>query len=212
MSVRWDQRFLDSTRGRIVALLRGTARTVNELAGALDLTDNAVRAHLATLERDGLIEVRGVRRGVSKPSIAYDLTAEGERLFARGHEPVLRELLAALAAIAPAPQVEAILRETGRRLAGGRAAGEDLRGRAAAAAAAIEALGGAVAIEEGADGLRLRGLSCPLGAVVAERAELCRVVEALVSEVTGAPARCCCDVGARPRCCFELSDGLRVEG
>jgi hypothetical protein len=61
----------------------------------------------------------------------------------------------------------------------------------AAAAAAIEALGGAVAIEEGEDGLRLRGRSCPLGAVVAERAELCRVVEALVSEVVGAPARCC---------------------
>ena len=43
----WKQRFFSSTRGRIVALLRRTSRTVDELAQALDLTDNAVRAHLA---------------------------------------------------------------------------------------------------------------------------------------------------------------------
>ena len=39
-----SQRFFASTRGRIVALLRRESRTVDELAQALDLTDNAVRA------------------------------------------------------------------------------------------------------------------------------------------------------------------------
>jgi predicted ArsR family transcriptional regulator len=48
-----NQRFFASTRGRIVTLLRRSSHTVEELAQALDLTDNAVRAHLATLERDG---------------------------------------------------------------------------------------------------------------------------------------------------------------
>jgi len=205
VSRRWDQRFLDSTRGQIVALLRGTARTVNELAAALDLTDNAVRAHLATLERDGLIEARGTRRGVSKPSIAYDLTAEGERIFARAHEPVLGELLAVLAATVPPAQLESILRETGRRLAGGPSDGADPRTRAADAAAALEPLGGALEVEERPDGLRLRSRSCPLGTVVAEHAELCQVVAALIGEVVGAPARSCCEVGDRPRCCFELA-------
>src|ERR671928_1702040 len=78
---RWDKRFFASTRGRIVALLRRTARTVDELAAALDLTDNAVRAHLATLERDGLVEQQGVRRGAGKPAAAYALTLEAEHLF-----------------------------------------------------------------------------------------------------------------------------------
>jgi predicted ArsR family transcriptional regulator len=57
------ERFFGSTRGRLVRLLRGAARTVEELAAALALTDNAVRAHLATLERDGLVQQAGVRRG-----------------------------------------------------------------------------------------------------------------------------------------------------
>jgi predicted ArsR family transcriptional regulator len=52
---RWRVRFLDSTRGQILALLRVESCTVNELAAALKLTDNAVRAHLISLERDGLI-------------------------------------------------------------------------------------------------------------------------------------------------------------
>ena len=56
-----DQRFLESTRGRIVTLLRGSPRTVKELATGLELTDNAVRAHLTTLERDGLVQVATLR-------------------------------------------------------------------------------------------------------------------------------------------------------
>lgn len=49
------KRFFASIRGRIVALLRRAGRTVDELTQALDLTDNAVRAHLAALERDGMV-------------------------------------------------------------------------------------------------------------------------------------------------------------
>jgi predicted ArsR family transcriptional regulator len=50
----WRTRILKSTRGRILDLLRAKEQTVNELAAALELTDNAVRAHLLSLERDGL--------------------------------------------------------------------------------------------------------------------------------------------------------------
>src|SRR5574340_12073 len=66
--ITWYARFMTSTRGRLLSLLRRQAHTVEELAQRLGLSDNAVRAHLATLERDGLVEQRGVRRdgGVGK--------------------------------------------------------------------------------------------------------------------------------------------------
>ena len=35
----WGERFLGSTRGRILSLLRSAAKTVNELSAALDMTD-----------------------------------------------------------------------------------------------------------------------------------------------------------------------------
>ena len=64
---RWRERLLESTRGQILALLRVESCTVNELAAALKLTDNAVRAHLISLERDGLIQREGSRPGLRKP-------------------------------------------------------------------------------------------------------------------------------------------------
>ena len=48
----WNRWFFASTRGQIVTLLRRSSRTVDELTQALDLTHTAVRAHLASLERD----------------------------------------------------------------------------------------------------------------------------------------------------------------
>ena len=58
-----DDRFFESTRGQIVALLRQSAKTVDELARELGLTDNAVRLHLGTLEKDGVVRAGSVRRG-----------------------------------------------------------------------------------------------------------------------------------------------------
>ena len=69
-STRWDQRFFASTRGQVVTLLRQGHATVEDLARALGLTDNAVRAHLAALERDGLVVQSGLRRGTGKPAYA----------------------------------------------------------------------------------------------------------------------------------------------
>src|SRR3712207_1307210 len=94
---RPDQRFFSTTRGQVVQLLRRASRTVEELARALELTDNAVRAHLAALERDGLVRQGGLRRGPGKPSYTYGLTPESERLFPKPYGPVLRRLLDVLA-------------------------------------------------------------------------------------------------------------------
>ncbi|MCA1666754.1 MAG: helix-turn-helix domain-containing protein, partial [Thermomicrobia bacterium] len=88
-----NKRFWGSTRGRIITLLRRASRTVDELAQTLDLTDNAVRAQIATLKQDGLVEQRGVRRSTSKPAYAYDLTPEAEQLFPKAYAPALAQLL-----------------------------------------------------------------------------------------------------------------------
>src|SRR5437588_12049715 len=112
--LNWNQRFFESTRGRIIMLLRRASRTVEELAQALALTDYAVRAHLATLERDRLVRQRGARRGSGKPAFVYELTPETEQLFPKAYGPVLRELLNVLVEHIPPDDVEALLRIVGR--------------------------------------------------------------------------------------------------
>jgi predicted ArsR family transcriptional regulator len=207
-AAEFGRRFLETTRGRIVGLLRRGTRTVEELARALGLTDNAVRNHLATLERDGLVRPEGVRRGpgAGKPAVLYELRPEAEPLLSRAYEPVLSTMLEVLVAELPPDRAAELLREVGRRLAastGGRASGA-LDDRVRAAAAVLTSLGGEVDVV-GEDGtLRLRGWACPLSVAVARRPELCQAVETLVTEIAGAPARECCEHGARPRCCFSI--------
>src|SRR5215210_6570710 len=101
-------------------LLRRSGRTVEELARPLGLTDNGVRAHLAMLERDGLVRQRGsVRRGSGggKPAYVYELTPEAEDLFPKAYEPVLRRLLDVLSERLGPEESEALLRSVGRLLA-----------------------------------------------------------------------------------------------
>lgn len=203
-----SQRFLETTRGRILGLLRCDTRTVEELAQALDLTDNAVRAHLSTLERDGMVRSAGVRRGpgAGKPSTVYELPPGAEVVFSRAYPPMLGALLEELVAQLPSEQMEALLAATGRRLA------EPLlppgtasrTARLRAAAEVLNALGGAASLEEGEGGTIIRGCGCPLASTVARRPEMCRAFEALLSEVIGAPVRQCCRHGERPSCCFEV--------
>ncbi len=202
----WDKQFFASTRGHIVALLRRADRTVDELAQALELTDNAVRSHLATLERDGLVQQRGVRRGERKPAYSYRLTQEAERLFPKPYAPVLDQLLQVLDKRMAPEEVEALLRNVGHELAAGLSVTEgDIRARLEAAVAVLNELGGLAELEERDGTYGIRGYSCPLAAVVRRHPDVCRLAETLVTEVAGVPVKEHCDRGEPLRCCFEAS-------
>ena len=209
MGTYWDQRFFESTRGLLVTLLRRGGRTVEELARELDLTDNGVRAHLATLERDGILRQRGsVRRGSGggKPAYVYELTPEAEELFPKAYEPVLSHLLDVLAGQLGAQESEALLRSVGRRIAEGQTVPADgVRERLEAAADVLNELGGLAELEERNGSFVIRGYSCPLAGVVADHPEVCRMAETLLTELAGVPVYERCDRGERPRCCFEVA-------
>jgi predicted ArsR family transcriptional regulator len=222
MLTRWDRRFLRSTRGRIVELLRRASRTVDELAQALGLTDNAVRAHLATLERDGLVQQRGVRRGAGKPAYTYELTLEAERLYPRAYGPLLRYLLDTLAEWLSPEELATLLRTVGKRVAASRvAAGAPAaiagagaepspRARLERAVSVLNELGGLAELEQQDGRFVIRGYSCPLEEVAASHPAVCLLAEALLAELIDAPVRAACAPGERPRCQFDV--GLPLGG
>jgi predicted ArsR family transcriptional regulator len=202
-----DKRFFGSSRGRIVTLLRGTTKTVNELAEELELTDNAVRAHLLSLERDGLIKQSGIQRGTRKPHFAYQLTEEAEQLFPKAYDALLNQLIAVLKERLTPLALEEVLREVGRSLAGAQTASRkngDMEGRIGGALAALEAIGGAARVEHENEKFVICSDSCPLATAVAEHPEVCRLAETLLSEVIGLEVREQCDRNGPPRCRFEV--------
>jgi predicted ArsR family transcriptional regulator len=204
-----DQKFFEGTRGKVVTLLRRSGRTVEGLARELDLTDNGVRAHLATLERDGIVRQQGsVRRGSGggKPAYIYELTPEAEELFPKAYEPVLSQLLEVLPVQLGPEESEALLRSVGRRIAEEQAIPADgVHERLEAAVGVLNDLGGLAELEERNGSFIVRGYSCPLAAVTPDHPEVCRMAETLLTELAGVPVYEHCDRGERPRCCFEIA-------
>jgi len=205
-AIKLDRRFFESTRGQIVTILRGSACTVEELATQLELTDNAVRAHLSTLERDGLVRQSGLRRGPRKPHFTYVLTPEADALFPKAYDALLNQLIAVLKNRLKPSEIEDVLREVGRAVAAGAPSLENnLDGRVQSALTVLEAIGGAAVVEQHEDKIVIQGSSCPLAAAVNVHPEVCQLAETLVAEIVKAPVHESCNREGHPKCRFEIN-------
>lgn len=208
----WETSVGGATRGRIIGLLRRSERSVDEIAAELGVTDNAVRAQLETLEREGVVHQTRVRHtgAVGKPATMYAIRPDVESAFSTAYAPVLGALVAALGDRLSAKELEQLFREVGKRLAeDSTSQGQTAKGleaRARAAAAILTSLGAEMDVERTATGFVLRGHACPLSSAVRAEPRVCSALEELVAGVTGAPVRECCDrtSGAVPKCRFEV--------
>lgn len=201
----WNRWFFASTRGQIITLLRRSSRTVDELAQELNLTHTAVRAHLAVLERDGLVQQRSERRGSGKPSSVYDLTSSAEYLFPKSYGQLLDQLLDVLSERVAAGEVEMLLREVGRRMAAQwKIPSGELPVRLEAAVEVLNELGGLMERETEGETLCIRGYRCPFTAVVREHPEVCHLTETLLTELVGVPVQEHCERTGPVPCRFVV--------
>jgi predicted ArsR family transcriptional regulator len=202
----WFDRLVGGTRGELLTLLRRAERSINELAGKLGISDNAVRMHVASLQRDGMVEPAGVERATGgKPAQRYRLTTEAEELFPKAYAVVFGELVRVLEEEQGREGVVRLLRKVGARAAGEGAGGLPDAERVQRAAAVLREMGGEVDVERTESGWRIQGHGCPLSGVVGEHDTVCTLGEALVGEVTGLRVSECCRRGERPCCAFEIT-------
>lgn len=189
-----------------MALLRHGPSTVNQLAAALGLTDNAVRAQLEGLERQGFVHATGTVPGTRRPNVTYGLTPAGEELFARASAPVLKSLLGVLQDRLPEDRAEAVLREAGRRM-GAHASPQrprTMQKRLEQAVALLEQLGGAPKVRREDGRFVIESSGCPFGQLVREVPQACLVAESMLAAAIEAPVRQLCSRGASPRCGFVV--------
>ena len=205
--IGWRERLFKSTRGKILELLRTEERTVNDLADALRLTDNAVRAHLASLERDRLIAQSGMKPGLRKPHVTYTLGPEAEHLFPKAYGRLVSLLMSIFSR-----QIKPRNLRAGMRTAGRSVAHEHLRElqgktrgqRIDAALGILKELGGSASFREEDGKHFIYGNGCPIAAATANHPEACLLAESLLTEIIGSPVKECCIRGSTPSCRFEV--------
>lgn len=87
-----------STRERILHLMKTAGPlSAKELTSELLITEMAVRRHLGTMERDGLIESKMIRQTPGRPTAVYGLTELAEGLFPKKYHSLTLDLLDELA-------------------------------------------------------------------------------------------------------------------
>jgi predicted ArsR family transcriptional regulator len=203
----WRARFMESTRGKILGLLRTKDQTVNDLAAALGLTDNAVRAHLSGLERDGLAHQSGWQPGFRKPHATYALTPDAEQIFPKSYGVLLDLLLIVISRQLSPKELRAAMREVGKRVAAGHldeVNGKSRTERIEAALRILKDLGGSATFEKANGKDFIRGNGCPLAAATRRHPEACLIAETLLSEIIGRPVNECCIHGDAPSCRFQI--------
>jgi predicted ArsR family transcriptional regulator len=196
---------LAGTRGRIVDIIRRSPATATEIATQLELTYNAVRAHLAVLERDGLVRSAAIRRGDTRPAVVYELAPDVDDVLSRAYMPFASHLVRVLGERVDEADLDEVMREVGRRLAQDRSRPRgSVMERVEAASALLQELGAPNELELENGTVRIRGFGCLLAAAVQGRPQVCHAMETLLEEYIGAAVRECCDRSKRPQCCFEI--------
>ena len=177
----------------LLALKKHQPLTAGELAARFDLTPNAMRRHLETLEAAGIVRHAREVRGVGGPVHAFSLSGSGEALFPRQYATVLLETLECIAADRGRVGVSDFFRRKWAALAADAAPALQqlpLGERVQLVAELWTSMGYmAEADVEPESGLPvLRKHNCAIRAVAEQYPEICATEAAFISEVIGVPA------------------------
>lgn len=87
-----------STRDQILHMIKTSGPlSARDITLELNITEMAVRRHLGTMERDGLIEPKMIRQTMGRPTAVYGLTETAEGRFPRNYHTLTLDLLGELA-------------------------------------------------------------------------------------------------------------------
>jgi len=182
-------RFFQTTRGKIVAELRERGgASAADLAALFGLSPNAVRQQLVVLERDGLVEEHAVRRGPTKPTLEFSLTAKADTLFPQHYDKMLSAVLREVKEQFGSPAVGQIFDSIARRSVERtkeRVTATDPEGKVAQLTQLLRDRGVVAEYSLIDGGFLLQEHTCPYSGVVKEHPEVCSVIHHVIDETIG---------------------------
>lgn len=192
-------------RDRIVRHLIKHQSTIESLATRLGVTKNAVRAQIALLQREGIVEIQGEVKGTRRPAAVYGIRPGADIHVSRAYPVILSHLTHVLAQKLSHTEFRTVMRELGRRLASSvpRPSG-DPRERITATLTFLKMLGSVAEVTEERGKIIISSYGCPIAEAVTADVRSCIAMEALLQDLTGLPVTERCDHGEHPSCRFEI--------
>lgn len=210
---------LQTTKSQILAHIKRTGgSTVDELATALGLARMTVRQHLAALERDNLLQSRGVKGTTGRPRHVFSLSDKGQEIFPKRYDRLADLLLQEIAALEdheiaglnPLEKKRLILGKMVSRIArehAPRVTGKPLPERVALVTDILHQEGGFAEWHKAEQGYEIIDYNCIYRKVAAVHNELCDWHVALLGQLLGNEVRCEQYVAQGADCCRFVVDG-----
>lgn len=202
-----------STRKVLLTMMKTKGPlSVNEMAKDLGITEMAVRRHLNTLERDGLIEAKISRQAMGRPSNLYSLTAAADDLFPKNYQLLTLDLLEELESEEGQNKIGVLFERRKRKLLdkySPRMEGKDLDERVAELAEIQNASGYMVDWEKKEDGgYVLNEYNCPITQVANQYDDACKCELALFRTLLDANVeRTECISKGGGKCSYQIRQG-----
>lgn len=172
-------------------LKRSGPLSVADLSAAMGITEMAVRRHIQTLERDGLLQAALTRQKMGRPMYLYTLSPLADDLFPKNYNGLALDLLEELEQ-EEGPEVVTRLfvrrKLKLQRMYGERMSGKALEARVAELADIQNAGGYMAEWEKGEQGgsYILREYNCPISKVAGRYEQACECELKLFEELLGA--------------------------
>jgi predicted ArsR family transcriptional regulator len=161
---------------------------VDILATRLNISKNAVRQHLTSLERDGVVAKGRIQASGGRPEQLFVLTERGEEAFPRQYAWFAELVLGLLESELGSTAMGERMAELGRSVAGplaGRLAGADLDGRIAGLVEVLQEMGyDAAAVATGAEPI-VEAHNCVFHKLARQSPHLCTFDVAFAEAATG---------------------------
>lgn len=194
------------TRERLIRLLMKRQHTIETLAERLEITHNAVRAQIALLQREGIVEMQGEVKGTRRPAALYGIVVGADVHFSKAYPEVLSHLVKVLSRRVPTKEFKTIMKDVGKDIADSMPlpAGS-ARERIAGALNVLKSLGAHADVSEEDGKFVITGHGCPISRAVTADIRSCLAMESFLNRLTGLPVTEHCNHSERPSCRFEIT-------
>ncbi len=189
-------------------LLREGPLTVKDIQQALGLSSSAVRLHLDTLYREGLVTTENRRQGVGRPVKVYKLTPKARMAIGEETDDLAVNILREVVELEGTEKARQILNRVSSRLA--RKYKYQLRSthlwhRVQELQELLRKRGVVADVQQGEDRIYIYEYTCPYHDVAREHRLICEMEESFLREVLEAPVSLHdCMVDGAHKCVFEI--------
>ena len=198
------------TRQKIITLLnRVGQKTVTDLSRELDITPMAVRQHLLSLERKGIVVYDTKKYGIGRPVFVYTLTEKAKSSFPKVYERFTLEVLRIIEETEGRAKLEKIFKVRKKnmltKLENAFADVKGLPEKIYVLSRLLDSDGSMTEVLEHEDEYQLKKFNCVLSGITSKYPELCKQELDLYRNVFGKRVvRQQCQRSGEPSCIYKI--------